>query len=289
MIMEYQIKFGTYDNDEQINQLKQLLYSSFGDKAGKFTTEYIKWQYINNPQGKVVSFNAWTIPEDIHVEPDLVAHYATIPITMVLGGKKEKGLLSLNTATNPNHQGKGLFTKLATETYNYAKKNGYRFVVGVANANSTHGFLKKLGFYLVSPLEVKVGIGSPYKKIDITNKNRVFYDNDILKWRLSCPQFDYVFSQNAILGNRKEPFFKTCISPILDGIEPEKVGVNYGNSMFKLYVGLGLNLGGMFMELPKFIKRSPFNLIFRDLTDAGELPVLTKDNVIFTLMDYDVA
>jgi hypothetical protein len=41
------------------------------------------------------------------------------------------------------------------------------------------------------------------------------------------------------------------------------------------------------MKMPKFIKHSPFNLIYQDLT-GGQLPGMTPDNVFYQLLDYDV-
>lgn len=279
--MNYSIKLGDYTTMEKIAQLRGLLEVSFGkEKAKKFSSEFLKWQYIDNPNGQVVSFNAWS------EEGEMAGHYATIPVKMMLDGKEVKGLLSLNTATHPKHQGKGLFTKLANATYEYAKENGYKFVVGVANANSTHGFLKKLGFYLVAPLEVKVGMGNPFKNVDFNGKNYCYYDQKTLDWRLACPAFKYTQKENAILGSRNEPCFKTCVAPVPDGITNTEL--QKGGSLFGLYVGLGIKTSGLYVHLPKFIKRSPFNLIFLDLTE-GELPKITPENIVFTLMDYDVA
>ena len=45
---------------------------------------------------------------------ELVAHYVTIPVVYKFNDKTLNGLLSLNTATKAEHQGKGLFTKLAS-------------------------------------------------------------------------------------------------------------------------------------------------------------------------------
>lgn len=281
--MEYKIELGDYSTDENFTQLRALFDAAYGiDKAVKLSPEFLKWQYLDNPLGEVLSFNAWA--ED----GEMAGHYATIPVKMMLGGKIEKGLLSLNTATHPKHQGKGLFTKLASATYAYAKENGYKFVIGVANANSTHGFLKKLGFYMVAPLEVKVGLGSAFANVDRTEKNYCYYDQETLKWRLACPSFSYSLKGNAILGNRNEPCFKTYVASIPAGVDVNKLGLKEKGSLFGLYIGLGIKTGGCYVNLPKFIKRSPFNLIFKDLTD-GELPVITKDNIFFQLLDYDVA
>ena len=58
---------------------------------------------------------------------------------------------------------------------------------------------------------------------------------------------------------------------------------------FNLYIGYGADLNkGFYVNIPKFIEHSPFNLIFRDLTD-GTLPEVNKDNILFELMDFDVA
>ena len=45
---------------------------------------------------------------------------------------------------------------------------------------------------------------------------------------------------------------------------------------------------GIYCGVPKFVEHSPFNLIFRDLTN-GSLPEVAKDNILFELIDFDVA
>lgn len=278
---KYRIEFCNSYSQAMLQELVKLMNASFPDCP--FGEKYYKWQYMNNPNGNVVSFNAFA--ED----GTLAAHYAAIPIQMVLNGKKEKGLLSLNTATHPDHQGHRLFTTLADKTYQYAKENGYKYVIGVANANSTHGFLKYLGFYLVAPLEFKIGMGDIFKSGIPSDLNRVFYDAETLKWRLQCPEFRYSALGNTIYSSRPEPLFHTSAAKLPDGITRESLGLKKTCDIFNIYIGLGANTkNGIYFNLPKFIKRSPFNLIFKDLTD-GELPVITKDNIFFQLLDYDVA
>lgn len=277
----YKIVFYNEYSSSMLQELVALMNASFPDCP--FGEEYYKWQYMDNPNGNVVSFNAFAEDET------LAAHYAAIPIQMILNGKKEKGLLSLNTATHPNHQGHRLFTTLADKTYQYAKENGYKYVIGVANANSTHGFLKYLGFYLVAPLKFKIGMGDIFKSEIPSELNHVFYDEQTLKWRLKCPEFRYSALGNTIYSSRPEPFFHTSAAKLPDGITREGLGLKKTCDIFNIYIGLGANTkNGIYFNLPKFIKRSPFNLIFKDLTD-GELPVITKDNIFFQLLDYDVA
>lgn len=279
---EYRFEYGVYEKGDSLGKVVELFTETFY-WTKKFSRNYLKWQYLDNPMGKVVSFNAFS--ED----GQLAAHYATIPIYMKLDGKKELGLLSLNTATHPNHQGHRLFTTLADKTFQYAKKKGYKFVIGVANANSTHGFLKYLGFYMVAPLEFKIGIGDIFKSEIPENLNRVVWEEEALRWRLKCPEFEYSAKGNTIHSNRKEPLFHTSVAKMPKCFTAEQLGIERTCDIFNIYIGLGANTNnGWYFNLPKFIKRSPFNLIFKDLTD-GHLPKLTKDNIFFTLLDYDVA
>lgn len=277
----YIIKFGNYEGD-MLDKVVALFTDTFY-WTKKFSQEYLEWQYLQNPNGKVVSFNAFA------KDGTLAAHYAAIPIQMILNGKKEKGLLSLNTATHPNHQGHRLFTTLADRTYQFAKEHEYKFVIGVANANSTHGFLKNLGFYLVAPLEFKIGVGDIFKGELPNNINRMFYSQEVLDWRLKCPEYQYSMLGNTIHGSRKEPLFHTSVAKMPNGIDVNALRLKRTFDVFNIYIGLGADTkNGLYFNLPKFIKRSPFNLIFKDLTD-GELPKITKDNVFFQLLDYDVA
>ena len=277
----YEIRFGEYD-DSMLDRVVTLFKVVF-NWTDKFSKEYLEWQYLKNPNGTVVSYNAFAN------DGSLAAHYAAIPIRMMIGGKIEKGLLSLNTATHPLHQGHGLFTNLATQTYQYARDCGYKYVIGVANANSTHGFLKYLGFEFISPLEFKIGMGNIFRQANLVNKNHMIYDHETLMWRLQCPAYVYSANDFCIYGKRPEFLFHSVVLKLPSGETRERLGLKKTHSVFNIYVGLGLeSKSGLYFNLPKFIKRSPFNLIFKDMSD-GQLPKITRENVSFQLLDFDVA
>lgn len=278
---EYIFSYGEYD-DALLDKVVNLFNDTFS-WTDKFSKEYLRWQYLENPNGKVVSFNAFA------KDGTIAAHYAAIPTYMVIDGQKKLGLLSLNTATHPKHQGHRLFTKLAEMTYQYATEHGFNFVIGVANANSTHGFLKHLGFYLIAPLDFKIGIGDVFKNEIEMGKNRVLWDEASLKWRLKCPAYKYTAKGSTIYGNRKEPLFHTSVAKMPEDLTRTSLGLAKTFDVFNIYIGLGLKIKkGLYFNLPGFIKRSPFNLIFKDLT-GRELPKMTTDNIFFQLLDYDVA
>src|SRR5258708_2073413 len=142
--MNYEYR-NTVTDAKSISLYSDLLSSVFPDTK-KYTPQFLDWQYNQNPSGKVVGYDAF-------LNGELVGHYVTIPVLYSFNNENIKGLLSLNTATHPSHQGKGLFTKLAQRTFDFAQGQGFKFVIGVANQNSSHGFINKLGFTLVAPLE----------------------------------------------------------------------------------------------------------------------------------------
>lgn len=274
--MDYRIEQVKVD-DASLQEILQLMLLAFEGHSEKFCLEYLKWQYADNPVGTIVGFNAYN-------GEDLAAHYVAMPIYMNINGQKTLGLLSLNTATHPNHQGKRLFTTLADRTYQYAAENGYKFVIGVANANSTHGFLKHLGFKLIGPLTFKVGMGmNLYQRTDYTFTR--YWDKEIMDWRLKNPSMKYYKNGDVIVSPIK-PGFKKLVCHDSDGLVSLK---KLHGRPFNLYIGFGADLcKGCYCGIPKFIEHSPFNLIFRDLT-GGSLPEVTKDNILFELIDFDVA
>ena len=274
--MDYRIEQVKVDN-ASLRESQTLLQMVFEEHADKFSFEYLKWQYADNPVGSIVGFNAYK--GDV-----LAAHYVTMPIYMNIEDKKTLGVLSLNTATHPDHRGKRLFSILAERTYQYAAENGYKFVIGVANANSTHGFIKHLKFYLIGPLTFKIGVGmSIYPQRDYTFTR--YWDKELMDWRLKNPSMEYYKNNGVIVSPIKVGFKKLVCCNGANLTTLPKLNLRPLN----LYIGYGANLcNGLYVNLPKFIKRSPFNLIFRDLTD-GQLPEVTKDNILFELMDFDVA
>lgn len=274
--MDYRIEQVKVD-ESSLQEILQLMHLAFEGHAEKFNIEYMRWQYANNPVGKIVGFNAYF--GDV-----LAAHYVTMPIYMNIEGKKTLGVLSLNTATHPEHRGKRLFTILAEKTYEYAAENGYKFVIGVANAQSTHGFLKHLKFNLIGSLTFKVGMGQNlYQRSNYTFSR--YWDKEIMDWRLKNPSMEYYKNGDMIVSPIK-PGFKKLVYHDKDGLVSLK---KLHGRLFNLYIGYGADLSkGVYCGVPKFVEHSPFNLIFRDLTD-GTLPELTKDNILFELIDFDVA
>ena len=275
--MELTIKQNSFDSEEELNQLVSLQNEVYKERGIIFKQEGFRHWYVENPCGRAISFNAYDGDK-------MVAHYVCIIKQMLIDGRVVNGINSMATVTHPDYRGRGLFKTLAKMTYDCARDNGYEFVIGVANANSFPGFMKYFPFQSVGQLNFKVGFGRHI----MPENDKLFtgyWTEETLKWR--CRNY-YTQSGDTIIGSHGK-YARTLV-----GFFNEKLISSAGLPQAaydlkpSLYIGLGGNPKGMFMNMPQFIKHSPFHLIFMDLTD-GKLPKMTKDNVFFQLFDFDVA
>ena len=270
------------NENEHYEKYSSLLSSVFQNST-LYTPAYINWQYGQNPVGTAVGFDAW-------FGDDLVGHYATIPIAAQYNGRRVLGLLSLNTATHPDHQGKGLFTKMANHTYELAQANNYEFVIGVANANSTPGFVKKLNFTLVTQLQALVGLGSIS-----TNRKQSNFKIDrssaFLEWRLARPGGNYKMKAQQQMQAVYAPTHLPFVMAQLSNYESENYKQNGLNSLGLLHgtLWIGCNAAikkhGIFIPVPEKLKASPLNLIIKSLN--GRFTIPETQQIDFALIDFD--
>lgn len=263
------------NDDERLRNEARLLSAVFPATA-RYTFEYLKWQYFENPDGDIVGFDAY-------VDGKIAAHYVVEPLEAMLFGKPAKGVLSLNTATHPDHQGKGLFVRLASATYDLARELGYEFVVGVANANSTPGFVRKLGFQLVAPLKAEVGIGH----VEARGKSEVDFvwqwSRAAKQWRIQSPAGNYGKSGGRLYSATHNRLVRMQLTT--EKWDADGVGANY--SPLTAWIGLNPAYGwrGFALRVPEKMRPSPLNFIFKDLT--GQDRRLDPGNVIMDAINFD--
>jgi GNAT superfamily N-acetyltransferase len=287
--MEYRF----VQNDESTLANYQALFKICFPNAWHYTIPYLKWLYISNPAGVAVGFDAVSGER-------WAAHYVCIPVWARVQGETQKGLLSLNTATHPHFQGQGLFTKLASMTYEYAYDNGYRFVYGVANANSTSGFTRRLGFQLVRPLEARLGFGGFFAdacEYQTLQAEAVFvraWDEAALRWRMGNPtnpvRVQVVSdSLHSFTARTNYPFIQVYSEMLVSDwmpASPTSSMVRFGSP--KLFLGLFPGKQWTYhtyWAIPKCLKPSPLHLIYRDLHSTGT--TLAPDACFINFMDFD--
>ena len=268
-------------SDQAIKEIAELLRLVF-PKTKKYSDAFIKWQYVKNPDGKVRGYNAYE-------NGQLAAHYAMIPIVADVFGKRERGFLSLNTATHPNHQGKKLFTTLAEMTYKAAVAEKGSFVVGVANANSSPGFVNKLGFQLVGALDVKIGFGKvpPSKKQEGIQFIKT-WNKELVQWKLANPKAAYKIKDNTIYSVTDKSGIEAVLMEFSNFYSLPDNNFSLGYRPITLWMGIDSSMDwsrSRYFNLPNSLRPSPLNLIFKDLTSTNRK--LEKNKVRFNVFDFD--
>ena len=281
------ISFQPMQFDEQTLSAYQRLFEVCFPATNKYSSTYLRWLYLDNPVGQAVGFDAWDGDR-------LAAHYACIPTAARIQGEATKVLLSLNTATHPDYQGQGLFTKLADMTYQHGMQTGFDGVYGVANANSTPGFIRKLQFQLVRPLEARIGVGALNTRD--SHAAPVFeriWTEQSMRWRCASPA-NPVHARRA--GNRWQ--FRAAAMPwisayaevtagesALAGVQARVAG---SGAPLKLFLGLLPDADGglsTYVPIPARLRPSPLNLIYRSFKRGAG--TLDPRAIRFSFLDFD--
>jgi GNAT superfamily N-acetyltransferase len=253
----------------------------------KFTPAYVDWLYRANPDGEAVGFDAWEGER-------LAAHYVCVPARARVHGIDARVLLSLNTATHPDFQGKGLFTQLAALTYDAGAEQQFDGCYGVANANSTPGFLRKLGFQLVRPLEARVGMGRLHTAPQ-TGEQLSFervWDQHSLAWRCANPHnrvhhrragTQWQFHAAALGGGRVPVYAELPASGL--ALTPQE---GPAPGALRLFIGLAPDEASSYwnyLSIPQRLRPSPLNLIWRSFMPGAS--ALDGSAIRFSFLDFD--
>lgn len=150
----------------------------FEKNGDKKRDEDVKWQFLENPINETFV--------SISVDPDsekTAAIYAISPALFNINNDVLLGSQSLDTITDVDFRGKGLFIKLATDVYQKAKSAKVCLVYGFPNGNSIHGFTKKLEWQALDPVPFLI---KPLKSSYFTSK---------IKFLKFLPNISLSFSQ----------------------------------------------------------------------------------------------
>jgi GNAT superfamily N-acetyltransferase len=268
---------------QQLAAYADLLGRVFG-QAAKFSAQAIAWRYRDNPAGQAVGMDAWDGER-------LAAHYVTCPMQGWIDGSPQKGLLSLNTATDPGYQGQGLFTRLAEATYEAGRAAGYGFVIGVANANSTPGFLRRLAFQHVARLEAGVFGRTPRRFEPAELQFQGDWNEALLTWRLANPAGRYVAARHGELTGVWSPTHLPLVNcgAFLEAAARPPSLRSHGPLGATLFIGLEPRwrlAGGGFLPIPERLRPSPLNLIWRPLGKTAPKE-LRADAAAINFLDFD--
>lgn len=196
---------------ENINNNSIKLYKNcFDENDSPKEKKLIEWQFLNNPISK--QFVDIAIDETVN---KVAAIYATFSVNFKINNHLHIGSQSLDTITDIDYRGKGLFIKLAKDVYQKAADDGVALVYGFPNGNSIHGFKSKLEWEVLDPVPFMI---KPIKTSYFSKKISVF------KW---LPNFNVSFSKYSKSNKFRieEDFsFPEMVTPLWESFS-NKIGV----------------------------------------------------------------
>lgn len=298
-----------------IDATAALLRRTFPDAPRISRPEYLRWLYEGSPFGPVIETNL----DDVRGR---VGHYAVVPIALVSDGAECLGALSLNTAVDERARGGGVFVRLAGEGIQLAERQGVRMIVGVANANSTPGFVRRLSFELVGQLPARVLVPAPWGRRRVRSAwaaDEAFAADGVaadlgpllaapphglarvwtpkaLRWRLAAPSSRYALhrSEHALAVSTADHSKAVPVAILLKVFASEPLGAaeraalvgaacRLHRAPLALHVGINEMVGFRGLALPDRLRSSPLNLIVRRLEGAPPRTDIAR----FEFLDFD--
>jgi hypothetical protein len=145
--LTYKIK--PYEDGDELHIIP-LFEKVYGRPMGKTESyQHWVWEYLQNPAKPISIMLAW------HGKR-LVGHYAVNPVRAWAQDKELLVALSLDTMTDEDYGKRGIFSETAKCLYDQLVTNSVSFVFGFPNARSKGGFLKHLGWHIISPSAIYV-------------------------------------------------------------------------------------------------------------------------------------
>ncbi len=180
---------------EDIPAIVSLLKLSLGDNLIKKSDNTWNFKHVNNPFG--ASHILLAFEDDL-----LVGVRAFMKWRWQLGTQTWTAYRAVDTATHPDHQGKGIFKKLTLQALDDIQKEGETFVFNTPNDSSRPGYLK-MGWNIVDTIELAV-IPTPFYVFSFFF-NKTNFQNTISTAQLNliCSDYNTELSKKDLLYTPK--------------------------------------------------------------------------------------
>ena len=134
-----------YDDADEADVLR-LLAASMGWVPDEQSTAFFRWKHRDNPFGPSP---AW-----VAVDGEAVVGYRVfLRWEFVRAGEVVRAVRAVDTATHPDYQGQGIFSRLTLHALEHLAEDGVAFVFNTPNDKSRPGYLK-MGWQPVGKLPV---------------------------------------------------------------------------------------------------------------------------------------
>ncbi|MCX6172175.1 MAG: GNAT family N-acetyltransferase [Flavobacterium sp.] len=194
---------------EDIDSIVVLLQASLGESLLKKSSEIWNFKHVLNPFGASIVLLA-------EEDKALIGVRAFMTWRWQIGNEIWNAYRAVDTATHPNHQGKGIFKKLTFQALDKIHEKGDCFVFNTPNDQSRPGYLK-MGWQEVEKIKVALvptffyALPNLFSKIKIENTispmqlevlcethNRALATNDLLFTPKSISYLKWRYEENPL-------------------------------------------------------------------------------------------
>jgi GNAT superfamily N-acetyltransferase len=141
-----------YRDDDEPSVIELLRLTLGGGPSGERSEEFFRWKHLENPAGRSFMLVA-------ELDGQIVGFRAFMRWRFVAGGSTLRAVRAVDTATHPDHQGKGVFSTLTLRALEDLRRDT-DLVFNTPNAISLQGYLK-MGWRTVGRMPVWIRVRKP--------------------------------------------------------------------------------------------------------------------------------
>ena len=146
---------------------------------------YFKWKYLDNPAGHAVAYEA--------LDGNTIAgFYGAMPELWMVRGNPVTLFQSMDTMTDPDYRGRGLFTDLAKLTMKAISDEHSGWMIGFPGHTSIGGFVTKLGWKDIAHVTIRFSLRQVLALKAAFRKGIQFELEPVHR---AGPDFDYYWSR----------------------------------------------------------------------------------------------
>lgn len=145
--------------ERDIPGIVELLKISLGESLMPKSEAFWRWKHIDNPFGPSPVLLAYE-------RNQLIGVRAFMRWEWKQGNTLYKAVRAVDTATHPEHQGKGIFKKLTLQLVDQCRKEGVHFIFNTPNKSSKPGYIK-MGWKELGKLTVNLSPRLLWRKPEV--------------------------------------------------------------------------------------------------------------------------